>query len=175
MLSLEQLKKIMPQASNLKLALYTESINKSMTEFGINTPARQAAYLAQIAHESGQLNYSKELASGAAYEGRLDLGNTSPGDGVKYKGRGFIQVTGKANYIAVMLALGLDCVVHPEVLELPENVARVSAWWWANHGLNELADKKDFKRITKIINGGYNGLEDRERFYALACKVLGVE
>jgi putative chitinase len=149
-------------------------LNAAMEEFGIDTPARQAAFLAQIGHESAQLRYVRELASGEAYEGRKDLGNTSPGDGVKYKGRGLIQITGKTNYVQMMMALDLDCVEHPEVLEEPVNACRSAAWWWNNRGLNQLADKGDFLRITKVINGGTNGLADREALYKAAKNVLGV-
>lgn len=149
-------------------------LNAAMDEFEINTPLRQAAFLAQIGHESGELRYVKEIASGSAYEGRLDLGNKIPGDGVKFKGRGLIQITGRTNYTEVMLALDLDCIEHPEVLETPENATRTAAWWWKTHGLNELADAGDFIRITKRINGGTNGLDDRQKLYAAARKTLGV-
>lgn len=173
MVTTEQLKKIMPQAGK-RAALFVDHLNKAMEEFEINTPFRQAAFLAQIAHESGQLVYVKELASGEAYEGRQDLGNTSEGDGKRYKGRGLIQLTGKANYISLMLALGIDCLNKPELLEEPENACRSAAWFWKTHGLNELADKQEFRKITRIINGGYNGMADRQKFYDKARGVLCV-
>lgn len=173
MITTEQLKKIMPQAGK-RAALFVDHLNKAMEEFEINTPLRQAAFLAQIAHESGQLVYVKELASGEAYEGRQDLGNTSKGDGKRYKGRGLIQLTGKANYISLMLALGIDCLNKPELLEEPENACRSAAWFWKTHGLNEFADKQEFRKITRIINGGYNGMADRQKFYDKAREVLCV-
>lgn len=173
MVSKAELIAIMPYAKE-RAEKFLTPLNAAMEEFEINTPARVAAFLAQIGHESGQLRYVRELASGSAYEGRKDLGNTQAGDGMKYRGRGLIQVTGKANYFAVMMALDLDVIDHPEVLEQPVNACRVSAWWWKEHGLNELADTGDFKRITKIINGGYNGLKDREELYAAAKKVLRI-
>lgn len=172
--SYEQLVSIMPLAKKRAMT-FLEPLNAAMKEFGIDTPARQAAFLAQIAHESGQLVYVKELASGTAYEGRKDLGNTMPGDGPKFKGRGLIQCTGKINYTACMLALGIDCLTHPELLETPENACRSAGWFWSTHKLSELADAGDFKRITKIINGGYNGLAEREAFYAAAKHTLGVK
>lgn len=173
MINKQQLVAIMPHAKN-RADMFLPFLNAAMNEFDIDTALRQAAFLAQIGHESGQLRYVKELASGEAYEGRKDLGNTFPGDGVKFKGRGLIQVTGRANYTAVMLALDLDCLEHPELLETPENACRTAAWWWKDHGLNELADKRDFIRITKRINGGTNGLLDRQHLYSAACKELGV-
>ena len=170
-LTADQLKKIFPQ-SGQKADLYAGPLNDAMTEFEINTKARQAAFIAQIGHESGQLRYVRELASGSAYEGRKDLGNKMPGDGVKYKGRGLIQITGKANYVALMMALGINCLEYPEVLEEPVNASRSAAWFWKTHGLNELADQGNFLAITKRINGGTNGLEDRQALWAKAKEIL---
>ena len=152
--------------------LYFEALNNAMMEFNISTVARQASFLSQIAHESGQLKWVEELASGKAYEGRQDLGNTSQGDGVKYKGRGFLQITGKANYTACMMALGIDCVEHPELLEQPINAARASAWFWKTHGLNQLADAGDQTAVTRRVNGGVNGLAERLAYYKRAKEVL---
>lgn len=170
----EELREIMPLLPHSKAESYIGLLNAAMQEFGIITPEREAAFLAQLAHESGQLRYWRELASGAAYEGRADLGNTSPGDGERYKGRGPIQITGKANYEACSAALGIDCVEHPELLEMPEHGFRSSAWFWQTHGLNELADVENFRLITKKINGGYNGYTDRLGYWQRAKTVLGV-
>lgn len=163
--------KIMPFAK-ARISTFAAPLNASMMEFCISTKARQAAFLAQVGHESGQLRYVQELASGSAYEGRTDLGNDQPGDGVRFKGRGLIQITGRANYIACGKALGLDLLLHPELLEEPESACRSAAWFWRSHGLNELADAGDFLRITRRINGGTNGLEDRQALYAKAQEVL---
>lgn len=178
MITKQQLVAIMPFAKG-RADLFLPFLNAAMDEFNIDTAKRQAAFLAQLAHESAELRYVKEIASGEAYEGRADLGNTFPGDGVKYKGRGLIQITGRDNYTAVMLALDLDCLEHPEVLETPENACRSAAWWWKNHGLNTLADQGEYLKISKTINGVNrktglpNGWEDRQRYYAVACKTLG--
>ena len=166
-----QLRRIMPLAKH-RADRFAGPLSRAMQDFEINTPARQAAFIAQLAHESGQLRYVKELASGAAYEGREDLGNTEAGDGVRYKGRGLIQITGRANYAACAAALGLDLVACPELLETTENAARSAAWFWHSKGLNELADKGDFRRLTKRINGGYNGYADRVEFWGRAQQVL---
>jgi len=170
-MNIDQLRKIMPTAG-ARAFVMLDYLNKTMDEFEINTPARQAAFLAQVGHESGQLRYVRELASGAAYEGRQDLGNKQPGDGVKYKGRGLIQITGRANYMALMMALDINCVENPEVVEEPENAARSAGWFWSTHKLNDLADKGDFIGITKLINGGTNGLVDRQELYNRAKEVL---
>jgi len=168
-----QLKAIMPSAGN-KADLFAGPLTDAMAKFGIDTPKRQAAFLAQIAHESGQLRYVKELASGQAYEGRQDLGNVEPGDGPRFKGRGLIQCTGRSNYVKCGFALGLDLIANPELLETPENASLSAAWFWYNNDLNRYADRGDFTTLTKRINGGTNGLADREHFWKLAKEVLGV-
>lgn len=165
------LAQIMPYAK-AKAALYAPLLDAAMREFDINTPARQASFLSQVGHESGQLRYVRELASGAAYEGRKDLGNTQPGDGERYRGRGLIQITGRANYTAAMMALDVDVVEHPELLEAPVLACRSAAWFWESHGLNELADTGDQIKVTKRINGGINGLPDRIQLFMGAIKVL---
>ena len=170
-MTIEELLKAMP-CSAARAQIYLEPLNLSMDEFEINTHARQAAFLAQVAHESGSLRYVREIASGEAYEGRRDLGNTEPGDGPRFRGRGLIQVTGRSNYRRCGDDLGLDLLSRPELLELPIHAARSAGWFWQSRGLNELADKGEFKLITKRINGGLNGLADRLAYYERACEVL---
>lgn len=168
------LRLIMPYAKK-KIPTFLPLIDACFREFDISTPLRQAAFLAQIAHESGQLTYLEELASGAAYEGRKDLGNTHPGDGIKFKGRGLIQLTGRANYEACSKALGEDFIDDPELLALPVNAVRSAGWFWKTHGLNELADIPDFLKLTKRVNGGVNGYAQRLAYYVLAKQILGVQ
>lgn len=152
-------------------------VRAACIEFEITAPARLAAFLAQVGHESGGFVYTREIwgptEAQKRYEGRKDLGNTQPGDGSRYRGRGLIQITGRANYEAVANALGIDCVSRPELLERPEFAARASAWWWANRGCNELADAGDFVALTRRINGGTNGLADRMERWERAKEVLG--
>ncbi|MDO5525665.1 MAG: glycoside hydrolase family 19 protein [Prevotella sp.] len=174
----EQLLKIMPTAPN-RVDKYLVFINRYASEFGITTSLRMSHYLAQIAHESAELKYTKELASGAKYDtGKLavTLGNTpvADGDGQKYKGRGLIQLTGKANYKAYKEYCGFDVVASPELLEKPLGATRSSMWFWWKHGLNALADKDDVKAVTKRINGGYNGLTSRTKYLERAKKALGI-
>ncbi len=163
-ISVDQLRRIMPNLSAAKAQEYLPHLNRAMQEAGINTPQRQEQFLAQLGHESGGLRYMEEIASGAAYEGRRDLGNTQPGDGTRFKGRGPIQLTGRANYAAAGRALGLDLVNNPQQAASPEVGFRIAAWYWQTRGLNNLADQGNFREITRRINGGYNGLADREAY-----------
>lgn len=167
-----QLQRIMPQASPEKLREYLPHLNEAMAQAGINTPKRQAAFLAQLAHESVQLRYMEEIASGAAYEGRRDLGNTQPGDGVRFKGRGPIQLTGRANYTAASRDLGIDLVSNPSRAADPDVAFKIATWFWNSRDLNSLADAGNFGAITYRVNGGYNGAADRNAFYARALQVL---
>ena len=176
MVTINQLYNIMPNGKK-RIDPFVEPLNAALREFNISTPARQAAFIAQIAHESGEFKYVRELASGAAYDtGRLAarLGNTpqADGDGQKYKGRGLIQITGQSNYIACGKALGIDLINAPELLEQPINATRSAAWFWSVHGLNDLADKGDFIGITRVINGGTNGLDDRKAYWARAKRFI---
>lgn len=129
--------------------------------FGIDTPLRQQHFLAQLAHESDHFQTTREYASGKAYEGRKDLGNTQKGDGERYRGRGLIQLTGRANYAAASKALGEPYVDDPNLVERFPAAAIVSGWFWATHDLNKHADRDDVRAATKVINGGYNGLDSR--------------
>jgi predicted chitinase len=168
----EQLKAILPKSTTENRQKYLPFLNKYMQEYGINTPARQAAFIAQIGHESAQLRYVEEIASGEAYEGRKSLGNTQSGDGKRFKGRGPLQITGRKNYQRISDAWGIDFVAKPELLTIPEYAAKSACWWWNDHELNALADVGDFLQITKIINGGTNGLIDRTAIYERAKKIL---
>jgi predicted chitinase len=167
-----QLRQIMPNLSQAKAEQYLPHINRAMAEAGINTPKRQAAFLAQLGHESGGLRYMEEIASGAAYEGRRDLGNTQPGDGTRFKGRGPIQLTGRSNYRAAGQALGIDLENNPRRAADPDVGFRTAAWFWNSRNLNSLADQGDFRGITRRVNGGYNGLADREAYYRRALNAL---
>lgn len=157
-----------------KAEAYAPALTETMAEFEINTPARQAMFLAQVGHESGRLQYVEELASGTAYTGRADLGNTKPDaykwsgstlPGPWFKGHGLIQITGYDNHQACGMAL------HPEdpeiflrepkaLCRLPD-AARSAGWFWSIKNLNPLADAGDFRTVTRRINGGFNGMDDR--------------
>jgi predicted chitinase/LysM repeat protein len=171
--SMQQLRSIMPNLSEARAQQMLPPLNAAMAEAGINTPRRQAAFLAQLAHESGEFRYMEEIASGAAYEGRTDLGNTQPGDGVRFKGRGPIQLTGRSNYRAAGQALGIDLENNPTRAADPDVGFRTAAWFWNSRNLNQYADAKNFDAITYRVNGGYNGKASRDAYYARALQVLG--
>ncbi|MBW8355069.1 MULTISPECIES: glycoside hydrolase family 19 protein [unclassified Pseudomonas] len=181
MITVQQLLQILPNAG-AKAGVFVPALNAAMSKYAIITRLRMAAFIAQIGHESGQLQWVRELGSNQ-YLTKYDtgtlakrLGNTSEadGDGQKYRGRGLIQVTGRANYEACSEALFSDARLlnTPELLEAPVYAALSAGWFWQRAGLNTLADKGDFLTITKRINGGTNGLADREALYQRALKVL---
>ncbi len=175
MISTMQLTAICPHAGS-RIATFIQPVNDAMEKFTINTPRRQAAFLAQCAHESGEFRYMRELATGDAYEGRADLGNTQPGDGRRFKGGGLIQITGRSNFEACGQAIGVDLLNNPALIEVPGNACMASAWWWQKHGLNELADQNRygaFGAVTKRVNGGFNGLDDRLDYWLLALRATG--
>ncbi|MEO0624731.1 MAG: peptidoglycan-binding protein [Pseudomonadota bacterium] len=133
----------------------------TLADYDINTPLRIAHFLAQIAHESAGFRTTEEFASGAAYEGRLDLGNTEKGDGKRFKGRGLIQLTGRANYKTFGDRMGIDLIANPETAAEPALSLRIACEYWADREINGPADRDDLITVTRRINGGLNGLEDR--------------
>ncbi|CAA7615112.1 glycoside hydrolase family 19 protein [Magnetospirillum sp. SS-4] len=204
MLSVDILRAALPAARSTDIARFATPLTEACAEWGIDTPLRLAAFLAQIAHESGQLrllaenlNYSAEAllrifprhfdAGQAAayarqperigsrvYANRMGNGDEAGGDGWRYRGRGLIQVTGHDNYAACGTALGVDLIAQPELLEQPGSAARSAGWFWHRHDLNRLADARDIATITRRINGGLTGLDDRKACYAHACAALEV-
>lgn len=149
-------------------------LNNCCARFDIVTPARLRFFLSQIAHESGGLQWLCEIASGAAYEGRKDLGNTCKGDGVKFKGAGAIQLTGRANYQALAVYLKDERVIDEGCVYVASHLPFTSAgFWWYRNGMNALCDRgATVEQITRRVNGGYNHLDSRKRYYAIACKVI---
>lgn len=161
-----------PRLTPARCAEIASGLGAAAAPAGINTPARAAAFVAQLAHESCAFRYCKEIWGPTdvqrRYEGRADLGNTQKGDGYRYWGRGWIQLTGRHNYRKFGVILGLDLEGNPDLAARADVAARLAAAYWAERGLNALADQGNFREITHRINGGYNGLADRERYYALA-------
>lgn len=175
-LTLAQLKKVMPTLPSAKASQYISHLNEAMNWAAVNTCKRRSAFLSQVAHESADLRYMEEIASGKQYEGRKDLGNTHKGDGVRYKGRGPIQVTGRANYRAAGKALGVDLEGHPTLAATPKYAFKIAAWYWKSRSLNGLADQgtqASFDQITRRINGGLNGKADRDARWRRAKSALG--
>lgn len=149
------------QAIAEELAL---AANVRFVECGImDSPLRLAHFMAQLMHESGNFRYMEEIASGAAYEGRKDLGNTERGDGIRYKGRGPIQLTGRANYRKYGRIIGIDLERHPTIAAIPSIGLWTALEYWKQNNLNAIADKDDVVLITRRINGGTNGLDDRKK------------
>lgn len=174
------LARIMPNLPAAKRAQFFPFLQQAMDEFQINTPLRAAAFLAQLAHESAEFRFMEEIWGPTQAQRRYEpvtslskrLGNTQPGDGKRFKGRGPIQLTGRFNYKAYGDQLGIDLISAPEQAATPEVGFRTAGLYWSKNGLNELADKQFFKTITKRINGGFNGLEDRTKYYVRAKAVL---
>lgn len=173
-----QLDTIMPHADD-RADRYLGPLNDAAAEYQIDTPARLAMWLAQLAHESAELRLTTEIADGSAYEGRADLGNTIRGDGRRYRGRGLIQITGRYNYAACSLAIcGLADLLleHPQLLaDDPLLACRSAGWYWRSRRLNRYADVGDITGCTKAINGGATGLRDRIKYWDRARAVLGVD
>ena len=145
---------------------------ETLTAFGINTVLRAAHFLAQTCHESAGFSTTEEFADGTAYEGRKDLGNSEPGDGVRFKGRGLIQLTGRANYALFGRLIGLDLIADPRVAAEPVLSLKIACAFWQQRGLNRFADADDVESVTTRINGGLNGLESRKVFLAKAKAAL---
>ena len=160
------------KVSAVKANTYAPIISAFAEDFGINNRLRVCHFFGQILHESCLLRYTEEIATGAKYEGRRDLGNTHAGDGKKYKGRGLLQITGRYNYAELTTAFKADQVdflQNPEVLSEPIWAVKSAMWWWCKHDLNRRADENDIQRITKTINGGYNGITSRKYYFNQAC------
>lgn len=151
---------------------FVRVVNARGAEFQVDSWLRVCHFVAQCALESDHFNTLTEYASGAAYEGRRDLGNTLPGDGVRFKGRGVIQITGRTNYQAVSKGLGVDVVAAPERLAEPELGVLAALWFWKTHGCAVPADADDIRAVTRIVNGGYRALADREAFLARAKRII---
>lgn len=173
------------------LAALADWINQLCPQYEIDTPQEFCHFLAQACHETDHFVTLREYASGRAYEGRADLGNTQPGDGVRFKGRGIFQTTGRANYLQLGIKKGQrDLFVNtPELLEQPEYAVWSACEYWRTRGLNDIANHADSDVLKKkyrgnvidvspveyisiTINGGYNGMDERKKFYTKAQQVL---
>lgn len=141
-----------------------EALAPTLEAYGIDTRLRIAHFLAQTCHESAGFRTTEEFASGDAYEGRADLGNTQRGDGRRYKGRGLLQLTGRANYRDYGAALGLDLENDPAQAADPVLSLRIACEYWKRRRINAACDRDDVVAVTKLVNGGTNGLEDRRKY-----------
>lgn len=181
MLDERQFRELFPTLRAQDRALYYHPMIAACAEHDIHTPPRLAAFCAQLAHESVGLGVWREIwgptPAQARYEGRTDLGNVQPGDGYRYRGRGPIQITGRRNYRAAGQALNVPLEDDPDQALRPEVGFRVAAWYWRTRQLNTLADRDDmtaYRLITRAINGGLTGWEDRLRRWVRARAILGL-
>jgi len=170
----------MPNLGAAKLALYLPALNRAMQDYGVNTMLRTAAFIAQLAHESGEFRWMEEIWGPTDAQRRYEpvsdlaarLGNTQAGDGKLFKGRGPIQITGRFNYHKYGGLLGIDLNANPALAATPDVAFATAGLYWKSNGLNELADAEQFVTITRRINGGTNGLADRQKYYEAAKTVL---
>lgn len=169
-----QIRRMFPNAG-ARLDPHLPFIGPALAAGKLDVPKRAAAFLAQLAEESGEYRYMHEIASGEEYEGRADLGNTEPGDGMRFKGGGPMQVTGRANYRACGEALGVDLEEQPELIQTPQYATASAVWYWNSRQLSNLADQDWFKEITRRINGGYNGLAERVAYWLRNRMILGLD
>jgi len=166
---------IMPDATDARIQTYLSPLLAGMAQRNIDTPLRQAHFLAQLGHESGGLRFAEELADGTQYENRADLGNNQPGDGPRFKGRGLIQLTGRTNYSAYGQAIARDLLSNPSVVATnPDLAVDVACWYWETRKLNPPADADDVEAVTRKVNGGLNGLEDRKGYLRRGKFFLGL-
>lgn len=144
----------------------------TLNQYEINTKLRIAHFMGQVTHECAGFRTTEEFASGAAYEGRIDLGNVNPGDGRRYKGRGLIQLTGRSNYRKIGANLGLPLEDEPDRAAEPATSLKIACEYWKNRSINAAADRDDLIRATRLVNGGLNGLEDRREYLRRAKQSL---
>ncbi|RMI27818.1 glycoside hydrolase family 19 protein [Nocardia stercoris] len=168
----------LPGADQANVTAWLPQINSAMASAGINTPQRAAAFLAQVGEETAGFATLTEYADGSDYNGRADLGNTQPGDGPKYKGRGGLQLTGRHNYERASQALGVDFVNHPELVADPRYAFATAAWYWNSRNINAAADNAhpqdpaSIDPVSQIINGGSNGRDVRRDHFSQVCRIL---
>lgn len=155
-----------------RLRQLTPAFNQTLSKYQINKSLRIAHFIAQVAHESDSFRAMEEYASGAGYEGREDLGNTQEGDGRRFKGRGLTQLTGRANYKEFSDAMGVDFIAQPELVGKDPYAVIVAGWYWDTRKLNAPADQDDLEKVTYLVNGGYNGLEERRHYLQAAKRIL---
>lgn len=183
-LNVDALKSAVPLAKRSILEEILPILQEKCEKYQINTAKRFSAFIAQLTHESGSFTYVEEIASGKDYEYRKDLGNLEPEaleiahknkstTGKFYKGRGFIQITGFYNYVSCGEGIGLDLKNNPYLLKEYTAAVESACWFWDTHNCNSLADVDDIVKITKVINGGFNGLEAREANYKRCKEVFG--
>ena len=176
-ISLDRTCGVMVHTERSTAAIYQPALREKLAAYDISTPLRVSHFLAQIGHESAGFRYAEEIASGDAYESRRDLGNTKPGDGRRFKGRGLIQLTGRANYREFGEFVGRDLLSDEgarTVATDPHLAVLAAVWYWDTRKINAHADKDDVYKVTRRINGGLNGLADRKKYLGRAKFFMGI-
>ena len=173
-----ELERIWPEANPADIERFTGPLNETLRRYGMDTPLRAAHFLAQVGHESGQLKWKEELwgptEAQQEYEGREDLGNTEPGDGRRFKGRGLIQLTGRANYRKYGTHMGMNLTRggNPEKVAQPRLAVDVAGWYFDRRVPYPKIDADDVRGVTRAVNGGLNGLDDRQAILRRAKRAL---
>lgn len=170
----ERLLRLAPSANTAIVAGIAERFDELAEDHDVTTRLRLCHFLAQAAHETDGFRTLEEYGGPAyfiRYEGRRDLGNTQAGDGIRYHGRGIFQLTGRANYRRLSQLLGIDLEAEPERAKEPETSLRVAFAYWSERAINTAADADDIERVTKLINGGRNGLAERRRYLTKAKEI----
>lgn len=186
MLAYGMIRDAFPRLAPARVQIYTNAFNQWFPVYGIINPRRVAAFIAQVGHESGGLRWTSEIWGPTDQQRQYEppspiadrLGNTLPGDGHRFKGRGLIQITGRSNYTQLSRAFGIDFLTSPGLLEVPNMAVRSACWWWQSRNLNDIADLdtvESFRKITRIINGGFNGWEDRLARWESAKKIFAIK
>lgn len=186
MLAYGMIRDAFPRLAPARVQIYTNAFNQWFPVYGIINPRRVAAFIAQVGHESGGLRWTSEIWGPTDQQRRYEppspladrLGNTLPGDGHRFKGRGLIQITGRSNYTQLSRAFGIDFLNNPSLLEVPDMAVRSACWWWQSRNLNDIADLdtvESFRKITRIINGGCNGWDDRLARWESAKKIFAIK
>lgn len=174
------LRYVCPTLSKDRAKTLAHDLGNAMHSHHITTPRNAAMFIAQMAHESGEFRWKEEIwgptVAQRGYEYRRDLGNTTKGDGYKFRGRGYIQITGRLNYVTLSHAWGSGrrFVDNPSLLASEKYAAKSAAWWFDTHGCNRAAavgGEAAFIHVTRIINGGTNGLDDRLKYWKRAKHV----
>lgn len=172
MITKEMLRKLAPTGKEEIISHLAAHLNDQLAKYNINNYLRVCHFLAQAAHESASFRTLEEFASGSAYEGRKDLGNVNPGDGKRYKGRGIFQLTGRANYRVMGQKLGYELEHKPELAADPMISIKTACEYWNSRNLSAYADLDDVLTITRRINGGTNGLDDRRQYLSKAKAII---
>jgi len=179
LLMIDLLQAVAPFTERTRLADVLPGLVATCKVNGINTPMRACMFVAQCAHESIGFTASIErwgpTPAQQRYEGRVDLGNIQPGDGYRYRGRGWIQLTGRANYRKASAALGFDYETTPDMVSRPVHASAVSGWFWKANNINRHADAGDYRAVTKAINGGYTGYDDRLARFRAGAAVMNLD